>query len=481
MAEVKTRFVVPEMRRIKRIHFVGIGGAGMCGIAEVLLNMGYQITGSDVRESKNTHRLSDLGASVFIGHAADNINGADVVVSSSAVREDNHELVAARDQRIPIVPRAEMLAELMRYRHGIAVAGTHGKTTTTSLISAVFAEAGLDPTFVIGGLVNSAGTNARLGESRFLVAEADESDASFLHLQPMVSVITNIEADHMSTYGGDFERLKKTFVEFLHNLPFYGMAVLCVDDPTVRSILPRVGRAILTYGFSQDADFRIENLRKDGLRSHFSVKRPGELEDLNITINIPGVHNVLNATAAVAVATDENIDDQSIINAINEFQGVGRRFQIYGEFPVPAGNAVLLDDYGHHPTEVEATIAAVRQAWPERPLLMVYQPHRYSRTKDLFEDFVRVLSMVDRLVLLEVYSAGEEKIAGADGRSLSGSIRTRGKIDPIFVEDTDDLRDVLLSIISADDILLTQGAGNVGAIAADLAANWIVKPNGAQR
>lgn len=473
MTNTKTRFVVPEMRRIKRIHFVGIGGAGMCGIAEVLLNMGYQITGSDIRESKNTQRLEALGARIFIGHIADNIHGADVVVTSSAVNDSNVEVACARELRTPIVPRAEMLAELMRYRHAIAVAGTHGKTTTTSLITAIFAEAGLDPTFVIGGLVNSAGTNARLGESRFLVAEADESDASFLHLQPMVSVVTNIEADHMATYDGDFEKLKKTFVEFLHNLPFYGMAVLCVDDDVVRDILPRVGRATLTYGFSDDADFRIADLRKDRMQSHFTVVRPGALKPLQITINIPGVHNVLNATAAVAVATDEGLDDQSIVNAIRHFQGVGRRFQIYGDFPVADGEVLLLDDYGHHPTEVAATISAVRQAWPERRLLMIYQPHRYTRTKDLFEDFSKVLSTVDCLLLLEVYAAGEEKIAGADGRALSGSIRTRGKVDPVFVEDINDITDVLRGVIRAGDIVLTQGAGNVGAIASDLAANWL--------
>lgn len=470
MADKMTKFIIPEMRRIKRIHFVGIGGAGMCGIAEVLLNTGYEISGSDIRTSKNTQRLELMGAKIFIGHVEQNVTGVDVVVSSSAVTEDNPEISAAREFRIPVVPRAEMLAELMRYRHGIAVAGTHGKTTTTSLISSIFAEAGLDPTFVIGGLVNSAGTNARLGESRFLVAEADESDASFLHLQPMVSVITNIEADHMATYGGDFNKLKKTFIEFLHNLPFYGIAVMCIDDDVVREILPAVGRSILTYGFSEDADFCIIKIDKRGLVTAFTVRRPGELPDIELVINMPGNHNVLNATAAVAVASDEGMNDAAIIQGIEKFQGVGRRFELHGEYQVEGGSVLLVDDYGHHPTEVAATISAVRQAWPDRRLLMIYQPHRYSRTKDLYEDFVRVLSTVDSLLLLEVYSAGEKPIAGADGRSLCGTIRNRGQVDPVFVEDIDNVADVLRDIMRPGDVVLTQGAGNVGGIAAELAA-----------
>lgn len=464
-------FVIPEMRRVKKIHFVGIGGAGMCGIAEVLLNTGYEISGSDIRESKVTERLRELGATVFIGHEENNITGVDVVVSSSAVNETNPEVSAARAFRIPVVPRAEMLSELMRYRHGIAVAGTHGKTTTTSLISSVFAEAGLDPTFVIGGLLNSAGTNAQLGESRFLVAEADESDASFLHLQPMVSVITNIEADHMATYEGDFNRLKHTFIEFLHNLPFYGMAILCIDDEVVGDILPSISRPILTYGFAEDADFRIKDVEKHSLSSSFTVVRPADKKSIRVTINMPGDHNILNATAAVAVATDEGIDDAAIQRGLKNFQGVGRRFQLYGEFAIDQGKVLLVDDYGHHPTEVEATIASVRQAWPERRLLMVYQPHRYTRTKDLYEDFVRVLSTVDNLVLLEVYPAGEEPIAGADGRSLCGSIRSRGQVDPVFVEDISEVAEVLQDVMQPGDVVLTQGAGNVGAIAAELAAS----------
>ncbi len=472
------RFIVPEMRRIKKIHFVGIGGAGMCGIAEVLLNTGYQISGSDIRVSKVTQRMESMGATVFIGHASSNIAGVDVVVCSSAVKSDNPEIIGARSARIPIVPRAEMLAELMRYRHGIAVAGTHGKTTTTSLIASIFAEASLDPTFVIGGLLNSAGTNARLGESRFLIAEADESDASFLHLQPMVSVITNIEADHMATYEGDFNKLKKTFIEFLHNLPFYGIAVMCVDDDVVRELMPSVGRALLTYGFSDDADFSIFNVSKQSLSTSFTVSRPGDHGDIDITLNMPGDHNVLNATAAIAVATDEGIADQSIQQGLANFQGVGRRFQLYGEYDIDGGSVLLVDDYGHHPTEVQATIAAARQAWPDRRLLMIYQPHRYSRTKDLYEDFVRVLSTVDGLLLLEVYSAGEEPITGADGRSLCGSIRNRGQVDPVFVENVESVPDVLNAVVRPGDVVLTQGAGNVGTIAAQLAAGKLASKGG---
>ena len=467
-------FIVPEMRRIKKIHFVGIGGAGMCGIAEVLLNTGYQISGSDIRVSKVTRRLESMGVTVFIGHVDSNITGVDVVVCSSAVKNDNPEIVGARELRIPIVPRAEMLAELMRYRHGIAVAGTHGKTTTTSLIASIFAEAELDPTFVIGGLLNSAGTNARLGESRFLVAEADESDASFLHLQPMVSVVTNIEADHMATYEGDFNKLKKTFIEFLHNLPFYGMAVMCIDDDVVRELLPSVGRALLTYGFSEDADFSITQVNKQGLKTSFTVCRPGDHDAIDVTINMPGDHNVLNATAAIAVATDEGVDDRAIQRGLTNFQGVGRRFQLYGEFDIGTGSVLLVDDYGHHPTEVQATIAAARQAWPDRRLLMIYQPHRYTRTKDLYEDFVRVLSTVDSLLLLEVYSAGEEPITGADGRSLCGSIRNRGQIDPVFVEDIESVPEVLKAVMQPGDVVLTQGAGNVGALATELASGKLV-------
>lgn len=464
-------FVVPEMRRIKRIHFVGIGGAGMCGIAEVLSNLGYAVSGSDIRESTTLAHLRAQGMHVQVGHAPVNVEGADVVVVSSAVDGANPEVVAANESRIPVVRRAEMLAELMRYRHGVAVAGTHGKTTTTSIITNIFADAGLDPTFVIGGKVNSAGTNAKLGESRYLVAEADESDASFLHLQPMVSVVTNIEADHMGTYGGDFERLRQTFIEFLHNLPFYGIAVVCIDDPVVRALLPKISRQVLTYGLSEDADFRIRSVREDGLRSHFEVVRAREGDVLKMTINQPGVHNVLNATAAVAVATDEGIAAEHICSGIETYQGVGRRFQLYGEHKVQGGTATLVDDYGHHPTEVLATIKAARQAWPQRRLLMIYQPHRFTRTRDLYDDFVRVLSEVDMLLMLNVYSAGESSIPGADARSLCASIRQLGKLDPIFVEDIDQVLGTLKSVVKSGDIVLTQGAGNIGTIAQQLASS----------
>jgi UDP-N-acetylmuramate--alanine ligase len=456
------------MRRVKRIHFVGIGGTGMCGIAEVLLNLGYQVTGSDLRGSAVTARLERLGAQVFIGHAADHVRGADVVVSSSAVRSENPEITGAREMRIPVVRRAEMLAELMRYRHGIAVAGTHGKTTTTTMIATIFAEAGLDPTFVIGGLVNSAGSNARLGASRYLIAEADESDASFLHLQPLISVVTNIEADHMDTYGGDFGRLRRVFDEFLHNLPFYGVAVMCLDDPVVRELIPAISRSVLTYGFDEAADFRITQWERDGMNSRFTVTRP-QGEPLSLELRIPGRHNVLNATAAIAVASDEGIDDEAIVRGIERYQGVGRRFQIYGDIPVAGGSALLVDDYGHHPTEVGATIEAVRQAWPDRRLVMVYQPHRYTRTRDLYEDFSMVLSTVDVLLMLDVYAAGEEPIAGADGRSLCRTIRARGQVDPIFVERPEQVAAALKTQLRPGDVLLTQGAGNIGALAAELA------------
>lgn len=468
------RHSVPGMRRIKTIHFVGIGGAGMCGIAEVLLNLGYSITGSDVRASVTTERLSSLGVQVFIGHEAANIEAADVVVYSSAIDLENAEIVAAKSLSKPMIPRAEMLAELMRYRHAIAIAGTHGKTTTTSLVASILAEAGFDPTFVIGGLLNSAGANARLGESRYLVAEADESDASFLHLQPMVAVVTNIDADHMSTYEGDFNKLKNYFVDFLHNLPFYGLAVLCIDDPVVREILPRVSRPVLTYGFAEDADFKILELTQIGAMTRFQVARPDGKSKLQIELNMPGQHNALNATAAIAIATDEGISDEHICQGLSGFSGVDRRFDVLGDFAFTnaagdAGKIMLVDDYGHHPREVEATIMAVRAGWAGRRLVMVYQPHRYSRTKDLYEDFVQILSETDVLILLEVYSAGEEPIAGADSRSLCRSIRLRGKVDPIYVQDIDDVSPVLSDLLQDGDIVLTQGAGSVGLLAKQLA------------
>ncbi len=459
---------IPEMRRIKTVHFIGIGGAGMCGIAEVLQNQGYAITGSDIAESANTRRLKDLGATVFIGHAESNIEFADVVVYSSAVTMKNPEMRAAAAAKLPLLARAEMLAELMRYRHSIAIAGTHGKTTTTSLLASVLAASGADPTFIIGGLLNSAGTNARLGESRYLVAEADESDASFMHLQPMVAVVTNIEADHMGTYGGDFEKVKETFINFLHNLPFYGLAVLCIDDPSVREIMPLVSRPKLTYGFSEEADFRIENLSQRGGETRFEVYHRETGNRLPITLNMPGRHNALNATAALAVAVDEGLDLAAIKQGIENFAGVGRRFDVQGVFPLGDGEIMLVDDYGHHPTEVAATILALREGWPDRRLVMLFQPHRYSRTSDLYDDFVDVLCEVDVLLLLEVYAAGEKKIAGADSRSLGRSIRLRGKVDPIFVQDEADVLEILEGIVADGDIVVTQGAGSVGALAKQL-------------
>jgi UDP-N-acetylmuramate--alanine ligase len=464
-----TVYEVPEMRRIKTIHFVGIGGVGMCGIAEVLCNQGYRISGSDIRASATTERLASMGATIHIGHAEANIIGADVVVISSAVTETNPEVKAARETRVPVVRRAEMLAELMRYRHGVAVAGTHGKTTTTSLLASVFAEGDRDPTFVIGGRLNSAGTNARMGASRYLIAEADESDASFLHLQPMVAIVTNIDADHMDTYGGDFNTLKRTFIDFLHNLPFYGLAVMCTDDEVVREILPEVSRPVLTYGLNESADFRAVDIHQEGMKTHFTAKRPDGLSDLSITVNMPGEHNVLNALATIAVATDEGIDDGAICRALEQFQGVGRRFQVLGDIPLAEGTAMLVDDYGHHPREVAATIKAVKEGWPEKRLVMVYQPHRYTRTRDLYEDFVQVLSDVDTLLLMEVYAAGEEPIAGADSKSLCRSIRQRGNIEPVYLKTAEEVPDVIKNLLKPGDLLLTQGAGNITAIAHELA------------
>lgn len=469
-------FQVPEMRRIRHIHFVGIGGAGMSGIAEVLKNQGYDISGSDLKEGAVTDRLTAMGIEVQIGHREENSAKADVVVVSSAVGSDNPEVASARSRRVPIVPRAEMLAEIMRYRHGIAVAGTHGKTTTTSLIASVFGEAGLDPTFVIGGKLNSAGTNAKLGGSRYLVAEADESDASFLHLTPVISVVTNIEADHMDTYDGDVEKLKQTFVDFLHNLPFYGVAVMCVDDDYVQEIIPRISRAIITYGISNpDADYRAENIVSDGLRTHFLVKRPGGRSDLTVELKMPGRHNVLNALAVIAVATDEGVADEAICRGLAVFAGVGRRFQVNGDYKTPKGGTVtLVDDYGHHPTEVEAVIRAAHDAWPGRRLVMLYQPHRFTRTRDLYEDFVRVLSEVDGLLLMDVYSAGEPAIPGADGRALCRSIRQRGKVEPVFVEDNREIESLLGSVLQDGDLLITQGAGDIGGVANRLAAAGVL-------
>jgi UDP-N-acetylmuramate--alanine ligase len=464
----KGSYNIPEMRRIRGIHMIGIGGTGMSGIAEVLVNLGYQVTGSDIRRSTVTSRLEAMGIEVFIGHAAANVGRADVVVSSSAVSQDNPELVAARENRVPIVPRAELLAELMRYRHGIAIAGTHGKTTTTSLVASIFGEAGLDPTFVIGGQLNSVGSNAQLGASRFLIAEADESDASFLHLQPMVTVVTNIEADHMDTYGGDFSVLKRTFLEFLHNLPFYGLAVLCVDDDVVASLLPDVICPVVTYGVSPDADYQIRDVVEQGLATEFVIHRPNNMAPLPVRLNMPGPHNVLNATAAVAVACDEGLDDVAIQRGLEKFSGVARRFEQLGEIEFSGGSALLIDDYGHHPTEVSATLDSLRQAWPDRRVMMIYQPHRYTRTRDLYEDFVAVLSRCDQLILLEVYSAGESVIPGADSRSLARSIRQRGQVEPLFVQSIEEVPTLLADLLRDGDVVVAQGAGNVSQLAQDL-------------
>ena len=460
--------VVPEMRRIRNIYFVGIGGAGMSGIAEVLLNQGYKISGSDIAQSKTITRLQKLGMNIFIGHKAKQIIDMDVVVVSSAIDEANPEIKAAIKKRIPIIGRAEMLAELMRYRHAIVIAGTHGKTTTTSMVASVLGQGKLDPTFVIGGLLNSAGTNAKLGASHFMVAEADESDASFLHLQPMVAVVTNIDDDHMQTYDSDFEKLKQTFLEFLHNLPFYGLAVLCVDDPVIREIMPKISRPTLTYGLSAKADFRAHKISHQNQHTTFTVSRPDK-SDIALTINMPGVHNVLNATAAIAIATDEGMKDKDIKLGLENFQGVGRRFEMHGDLDFSKGKVMLVDDYGHHPTEVAANIKAVRAGWPKKRLVMIYQPHRYSRTQDLYEDFVDVLSRVDLLLLLDVYAAGEKVIKGADSKSLCRSIRQRGQLDPVFVKDHKDIPQLLEELLEDSDILLTQGAGSVGLISTHLA------------
>ena len=465
------------MRKITKIHFVGIGGAGMSGIAEVLVNLEYKVSGSDLNENVATRRLHDMGASVTIGHAAENIQDCDVVVTSTAVNEKNPEVIAAREQRIPIIPRAEMLAELMRFRYGIAVAGTHGKTTTTSLVASILAEAELDPTYVIGGKLNSSASNAKLGAGRYLVAEADESDASFLYLQPMMSVVTNIDADHLSTYGGDFEVLKKTFVEFLHHLPFYGRAIMCVDDDEIRNVLPNVTRPVVTYGIEHEADVQASNVRYEGMQSHFDVCLPERDNKISVTLSLPGQHNVLNALAAISIANQLGVDDGVIQKALTEFQGIGRRMQQYGNIQTQNGEITLVDDYGHHPTEVAASIKAIRTAWPERRMVVVFQPHRFTRTQDLFEDFSQVLADTDVLILTEVYAAGEAMIAGADGRSLAAAIRARGQVNPVFVDDINSVPDTLKNIIQDDDVVLTLGAGNVGAIAASLPEQLSVKGN----
>ncbi len=460
-----------KMRSVDHIHFVGIGGAGMGGIAEVMINLGYQVSGSDMNASSMTKRLSSLGAHVYFGHESEHVKDADLVVVSSAINPQNPELLEATEKRIPIIRRAQMLAELMRFRYGIAIAGTHGKTTTTSLLATIYSQAQLDPTFVIGGLLNSAGTNAKLGASKYLIAEADESDASFLHLQPTVSVITNIEPDHLEAYEGDFVRMQQAYIEFLHNLPFYGLAVLCGDDPIITQLLPSIERKYVTYGQESHNDFVISNIEYGVNRSQFIVTRPSH-EPLKVRLNLTGVHNVLNATAAIAVATDDGISDKDILDALSTFGGIGRRFQHLGDFELaPKQTSItLMDDYGHHPTEVAMTIAAARSNWPDRRLVMVYQPHRFSRTRDLYEEFVNVLSQVDSLLLLDIYAASEAPIDGIDSKSLCRSIRQRGKVDPVYVGEPSQLFDVLPDILQDQDILFMQGAGNIGNLAQALAA-----------
>jgi len=454
--------------RIKRIHFVGIGGSGMSGIAEVLHNLGYTVSGSDVTDNVTVLRLRALGMDIKKGHAEQHIQGVDVLVKSTAVSMDNVEVQSALQQRIPVVPRAEMLAELMRFRYGIAVAGTHGKTTTTSLIASVLAEGGLDPTFVIGGQLNSAGANAKLGGGRYLVAEADESDASFLYLQPMMTVVTNIDRDHMAHYG-DLDKLREAFLEFLHHMPFYGTAVLCVDDDEVRAMLPKIGRTSITYGFSDDADVRALNVQYAGSQSRFTFQYTGE-PAVEMVLNLPGKHSVLNALATLIIAKQLGVDNASMQKALANFQGIARRFQQYGLLHTVAGQVLLIDDYGHHPTEIAAVLAAVRSGWPDRRIVLAFQPHRYSRTHDLFDDFVQVLSTVDVLVLLQVYPAGEKPIPNGDGRALSRAIRVRGQVEPVFVDTSQALAGVLPPLLKDGDILITMGAGDIGVAAAGLPA-----------
>ena len=460
--------MIKRMRRIHCVHFVGIGGSGMSGIAEVMLSLGYAVQGSDLKPNKQTRRLEKQGATVFLGHAADNIRDADAVVVSSAVDETNPEVASAREQLMPVVSRAEMLAELMRFRFSVAVAGTHGKTTTTSLVASVLAEGGLDPTFVIGGRLKSADANARLGQGDYLVAEADESDASFVHLKPMLAVVTNIDADHMATYDGDIEKLKSSFIEFLHNLPFYGLAVVCSDDAGVNDVLGDIGRSVTTYGTNDEADVRATNIEFVAGTSTFDVVRSGNEIALHVTLQLPGMHNVRNALAAIAVADELQIGDEAVVRALESFEGIDRRFQILGDIKTRAGTVMLVDDYGHHPTEIAATLAAAKAGWPGHRVVLVFQPHRYSRTRDLLDDFASVLSDADVLVLLDVYAAGEEPIAGADGRAVARAVRSRGSVEPVFVESLQELPPILEDLLADGDLILTMGAGDIGAFAAEL-------------
>jgi UDP-N-acetylmuramate--alanine ligase len=448
----------------------------MSGIAEVMLSLGYKVQGSDLKANKQTRRLENQGATIFIGHAAQNIENADAVVVSSAVDETNAEVAAAREKLMPIVQRAEMLAELMRFRYSIAVAGTHGKTTTTSLVASVLAEGGLDPTFVIGGRLKSADANARLGQSDYLVAEADESDASFVHLKPMLAVVTNIDADHMSTYDGDIEKLRTGFIEFLHNLPFYGLAVVCTDDPGVNEILVRIGRSIVTYGVNEDADVRAENIEFSEGLTRFDVIRQGNREALHVSLQLPGLHNVCNALAAIAVADELQIADDAVVGALEKFEGIDRRFQILGEVETNTGKVLLIDDYGHHPTEIAATIDAARSGWPERRIVLVFQPHRYTRTRDLMDDFATVLSAADVTIVLDVFAAGEAPIAAADGRAITRAVRSRGAVEPVFVESLAEVLPVLVGLIEDGDLVLTMGAGDIGTYAAGLPDLLRTKP-----
>jgi UDP-N-acetylmuramate--alanine ligase len=457
------------MRRIRTIHFVGIGGSGMGGIAEVLLNLGYEVQGSDLKPNAVTERLASLGARVLVGgHDAAHVSGADVVVVSTAIHRDNPEVAAALDQRIPVVPRAQMLGELMRFRRSIAVAGTHGKTTTTSLVASVLAEGGEDPTFVIGGRLKSAGTNARLGAGRYLVAEADESDASFLHLQPLLAIVTNVDNDHLGTHGGDFQKLRQSFVDFLHNLPFYGLAVLCLDDAELRSLIPQIGRPILTYGLAEGADIRAVDIERLGLQTRFRVLRPAPAAPLTVTVNLPGMHNVRNALAAIAVGTEVGVDDAAIARALAGFQGIDRRLQRLGEVTVGGGTVPVIDDYGHHPTELAATLDALRQAFTGRRIVLVFQPHRYTRTRDLLDDFARVLSEADAVLVTDVYAAGETPIEGADSRAICRAVRGRGKVEPVLVHDLADLPAQLAPLLRPDDVIVMMGAGSISAAAHDL-------------
>jgi UDP-N-acetylmuramate--alanine ligase len=460
------------MRRIRRIHFVGIGGSGMGGIAEVLANLGYKVSGSDLCENAVTRRLTGLGVSVTTGHNPANVKKANVVVISSAIAADNTELVAARQLRIPIVPRAEMLAELMRFRYGIAIAGTHGKTTTTSLVASLLAVGGLDPTFVVGGRLNSTNSHSKLGAGRYLVAEADESDASFLYLQPMIAVATNLDADHLGSYEGQFQKLRATFIEFLHHLPFYGLAVICIDDMHLRGLLSELGRPVITYGIEYEADIQAFEIVYSGPRCYFRVSLPQYKSSLQVTLNMPGRHNVLNALAAISVAAELGVSDKAILKGLEEFQGIARRFQYYGEINLPKGIVSLVDDYGHHPSEIRAIFDAVRHVWPGRRLVVAFQPHRYTRTRDLFDDFTSVLNDADVLVMTEVYAANEDPILNADGRALCRALRNRSKLDPVFVEDLQGLPEVLSDLLHQNDILLTLGAGSIGTVAAQLAREF---------